>query len=585
MKSILRRTFFLLFLILPGLGIAQPSVVISPANPMVCPGDPVTLTAGGVIATSYLWSTGATTNSITVSPQVPTQYWVQSNFLGNISSDTVIVGIYPQLSGNAGNDTTICTPGVTFWLDAGSYGGSNYVWQPFGIISPMYLVSGSGIYSVIITDFNGCNYYDTVKVAYDLPPTITLSSLPDTICKGDPVTFVVNPAILPNYAFFDNGNLVASGPSPTWTSLSLNPGSNITAVGITAAGCTTAVSATAQTMVFSKPLATVEVDTVCEGNATVFFVNAPAGISIQWSGDANLNGNSAILPFTYPSAGNFAWSCLLSNGICDTLISGTALVEAVPAAPLLHDTLVCQGEDAFLIVLETGGIYTWYDQPLGGFSLFSGNQLYLPALSQDQTYYVSSTLGNCTGPRTQVNAAVSIPPVADFTALPDTGQVMYYPNSTVNLTNLSFGGSQFQWDFGDGTSSNEFEASHFYPEAGFYAVSLIVTNGDGCADTLQKGNFEVRKLERVFVPNAFSPNGDGMNDRFELVVLGYADWDLQIFDRWGNLVFDNGGLGDNFWTGERNGKALTEGVYAFLLVLHDLEGKAYERRGSVTLIR
>ncbi|MEL6654506.1 MAG: gliding motility-associated C-terminal domain-containing protein, partial [Bacteroidota bacterium] len=88
----------------------------------------------------------------------------------------------------------------------------------------------------------------------------------------------------------------------------------------------------------------------------------------------------------------------------------------------------------------------------------------------------------------------------------------------------------------------------------------------------------------VFVPNAFSPNNDGNNDRFVIQGLFLEDYEIQIFNRWGRLIFASQNVGDS-WDGTSEGRALPEGVYAFVVTGKDEFGDEIERKGTVTLVR
>lgn len=91
---------------------------------------------------------------------------------------------------------------------------------------------------------------------------------------------------------------------------------------------------------------------------------------------------------------------------------------------------------------------------------------------------------------------------------------------------------------------------------------------------------------RIFVPNAFTPNGDGVNDRFEVKVSTFSgEFKIYIFNRWGQLIFEDGY--QNFdWDGKINGKECQAGVYNWL-ILYKMKGdrRQFEKRGTVTLIR
>ena len=176
-------------------------------------------------------------------------------------------------------------------------------------------------------------------------------------------------------------------------------------------------------------------------------------------------------------------------------------------------------------------------------------------------------------------------PVADFE---------YERNgTTVRFSNLSTQIDDAFWDFGDGDTSRQQNPVHTYTSNGFYDVTLVVSNGI-CSDSLIERIFLDNLLDedslKVFIPEAFSPNGDGVNDFFTIYGSRLQRIErLQIFDRWGNRLF----LHENFppggenmgWNGTANGKPLLPGVFVFLADIRFLNGAVKQVQGSVTLMK
>ncbi len=94
----------------------------------------------------------------------------------------------------------------------------------------------------------------------------------------------------------------------------------------------------------------------------------------------------------------------------------------------------------------------------------------------------------------------------------------------------------------------------------------------------------VCKSALLFAPNAFSPNGDGLNDFFELKGIYLAEYNIRIFDRWGSLIFESNSLSDA-WDGSWRGKPCQEGVYVWVATGRGYDGTVIEKRGTATLIR
>ena len=167
---------------------------------------------------------------------------------------------------------------------------------------------------------------------------------------------------------------------------------------------------------------------------------------------------------------------------------------------------------------------------------------------------------------------------ADFgyELIPCTNEIQFLNLSTDTLSN--------HWDFGDGTISNEISPVHTYQPNEKYTVILILAPNSPCADTAQAViPFENDAIsDTLFIPNIFTPNGDGKNDYFEIIGMDnlcITLHKLMVFDRWGLKVFES--VGKQFkWDGTNNENTLTEGVYFYVL-----EGEEFTRSGSVTLLR
>ena len=117
-----------------------------------------------------------------------------------------------------------------------------------------------------------------------------------------------------------------------------------------------------------------------------------------------------------------------------------------------------------------------------------------------------------------------------------------------------------------------------------YQIRAIPVAGRGCEEESYSWLMCYTFDPNLFIPNAFTPNGDGINDRFQINGAFVRRFELNIFDRWGRLVFQAQAMGDS-WDGTIKGRLAPEGVYAFKLSAEGFDGKKFERSGSITLIR
>ena len=163
--------------------------------------------------------------------------------------------------------------------------------------------------------------------------------------------------------------------------------------------------------------------------------------------------------------------------------------------------------------------------------------------------------------------------------------------------------SKYSWDFGDGVTSDEEEPKHIYKIEGRYDITLYAKFDHGnnviCVDTLKHTVLAkqggVTKVPNAFTPNASGPSGGtsgsgqvgngSFNDVFLPIVKGADEYNLQVFDRWGNLIFEsNSSL--TGWDGyDKDGKLLPAGVYVYKLTIRLSDGQRSTQLGDVTMIR
>jgi len=173
-------------------------------------------------------------------------------------------------------------------------------------------------------------------------------------------------------------------------------------------------------------------------------------------------------------------------------------------------------------------------------------------------------------------------PTAAFTVAPQPP----VSNTAIVFTNNSSGAVSYKWFFGDGDSvitNSSASVSHFYNTTGTFTSMLIAINSAGCADTL---SVPVRTLVTpVFdVPNAFSPNGDGINDKIFIQGYGISTVKWNIYNRWGTLVFSTTNKTTG-WDGTYKGILQPQDVYQYILEIQMTDGTVYSRKGDITLLR
>lgn len=143
----------------------------------------------------------------------------------------------------------------------------------------------------------------------------------------------------------------------------------------------------------------------------------------------------------------------------------------------------------------------------------------------------------------------------------------------------------WEWDFGDGTKSQEKDPIHVYKKPGDFAVVLRAYDMFGCSSVLTE-EVRIKEHDEFFVmPNAFSPNGDGLNERFHPVMKGVTDFKMDIFNNWGEHLYSSAGRDTEGWDGFLNGQVLPNGNYVYKVNYTTSKGEQFQKTGTVTLVR
>ena len=174
-------------------------------------------------------------------------------------------------------------------------------------------------------------------------------------------------------------------------------------------------------------------------------------------------------------------------------------------------------------------------------------------------------------------------PIAGFTFSPEQPSVF---NRTVSFTDQSVNGESLVWNLG-GIGFSDRNPTHTFPDTGLVDVFQIVRHNNGCTDTAY-AQLDIEPLVTLHMPNAFTPNNDGLNDSFKGkgYFEGFRDYRMNVWNRWGEKIFEttSPNLG---WNGKKNndGSNSPVGVYVYTIEYVGPRGEAKEIKGHVTLIR
>src|SRR5690606_24388929 len=155
-------------------------------------------------------------------------------------------------------------------------------------------------------------------------------------------------------------------------------------------------------------------------------------------------------------------------------------------------------------------------------------------------------------------------------------------DNRVNFNNMSSGAEAWIWNFNDKSSSNEQNPTYIFTDTGLKRISLIAISNQNCRDTFE-GSFVLRANYKLFIPTAFSPDGNTDNEFWVPYASGVSDISFSIWSRWGEKIY-SGDL-NHPWDGKYKGIPVEQGVYIYQLEVRTLQGERYYLNGSISLLR
>ena len=247
---------------------------------------------------------------------------------------------------------------------------------------------------------------------------------------------------------------------------------------------------------------------------------------------------------------------------------------------------ICTGKAVVFnsISTNTPTAYSWTVNPPTGVNyIFSSTQPSIGvSFSFAGVFSVSLAVSNASGSFTASSVVmVNINPTAAFSASLTTSG---FPNQ-IDLTNFSTNATNYLWNFSEtAVTSTVVSLSHPYTASGAYTVTLIALNSNGCSDT-SRYSFYLSDSSGVTLPNFFTPNGDGVNDIFKPVARGLNSLKVNIYNRFGILVY-NWDTVNGFWDGYTTSGILCDsGTYFYVLEATGFDGKSYKLKSFLNLFR
>lgn len=544
----------------------------------ICGGDSIQLVATG--GTSYKWRYNTTLSDSTIAnpyakPATTSMYYVTITNGPCTVIDSANVTITATVNLDAGTNKHICL-GDSIRL--GATGATTYKWR----------------YNLTLSDSTISNPYakSLLKTMYYVTGTTGLCSAKDSL-EVDISNITVNAGTDKNICGGDSVQLVATGGS------SYNWKYNTTLTDSTIANPFAKPTTTTQYIVMvSNGICTIPDSVTINIIATV---NVDSGTDQQLcAGDSiQLQANGATTYTWLPIAGlsnttisNPKASPLLTT---DYIVKGEILtcidydtvrvsVNPLPAVDLGPDTTKCIREAyTFAPTVTNGDQYTWSPA-----SLVTDPAVLNPTTSTTTPQQFVLTVRNTTtGCENTDSVLVNINnPRALFTL---SDSISQNPPLVVTATNNSTPSPlSYQWLVNDSVPAHYTAANpvHTFQLIGRYAVTLTVTDPNGCWDTLTR-YVTINDNAGVFVPNVFTPNSDGLNDVFN-IKYDVANTSLligTIWNRWGGRIYEFSMPNGNWWNGTSDGVEVATDVYYYIITITDKKNETTSYHGSITLLR
>lgn len=444
-----------------------------------------------------------------------------------------------------------------------------------------------GTYTVVMTDDNGCTDSSTVTITE--PPALTLAAgTSQTICIGQTANLTAGAnGGTPGYQYFwtDGTN--------NWTTQNISVSPTVTTVytvySVDANNC---ISPSQTVTVTVSPPLTVQAMpaiTVCANTPVTLTAAGGGGNGVYTYSWLPLNQTGQSVNTTVVSTTTY--TVIITDG-CNTPPDSSTVTVTVNPNPVVNisATTATTGCEPLCVTFinntpNTGSIEWTFGSSLGTSSLANPTFCFTTAGTYDVSATVTDNIG-CVGSTTLLNYVTVWPlPTAAFSALPQPATAL---NNIVTFTDLSTGASSWIWSFGDDDSASVLQnPTYAFQDTGIFNVQLIVTNQYGCQDMVTMP-IVVQEDYALFIPNTFTPNGDGQNDLFFPQGIGANpdNFTMYIFDRWGNLIYQTTAWPGG-WDGTVQGtsRLCQVDTYVYKITTMDPDGLRKVYVGHINLLR
>jgi gliding motility-associated-like protein len=508
---------------------------------------------------TYQWSTGDSTSSISVSPDTTTTYYVTiSNGIHSCVDSVTVTVNNPQFQfaqdSVSGCDTVIVNAGI---------GWSSYTWSS-GDTTQSVSFTTTGMKVLTVTDSIGCTATDSIYVTVNTYVTTTVT---DTSC--DQYTWSQTGIIYASSGTYrDTVSTVVGCDSIIELVLTIT---NSTFSSDTVVSCEsylwtqTGVTYYTSGIYFDTMVNAVGCDSILALDLTIHYPSS--SIISQTACDSFTWIQTGL---TYFVTGTYTDTLLNSRG-CDSIIYFNLLVYPTITPRIATVQNVCKNEPAFNFTASpVGGVWSGTGiSSTGSFDpRFAGVGVHT---------IIYTAAGQCANSDTVTIEVYDVPVVNDKIKDDECDEGIGFIETTIT------GGTPpytYLWNNGKTSKDNSGLKEGTY--------SLTVTDSNGCIENYIGSllNLEDDSCDDtyLFVPNVFSPDGNGVNDVLFVDGKNIMELNLQVYNRWGNLVFQSTSLTKG-WDGMYQGQPVNQGVFVYMLTGRYKNGEVFEQKGTITVVR
>jgi gliding motility-associated-like protein len=443
-------------------------------------------------------------------------------------------------------------------------------------------------------------------------------------CKGTPFNLRIQISVKPTQLIWNlsqvpnispNANVIQNNPVPS-DSVTIGgkkfyiytPGQNysfsavgnysipITLFHPSIEGCGGSIEITLPVSVIAAPISdfTVSVPNCIneqvQFNATTTTSNGVGVNQWQWSFGDNSTGSGQNILHTYATAGTFNISLrgIASDG-CVGDTTKTLVINAKPVPVIVQDTVyVCNNASATFTVQNpvAGATYTWYSAATGGTVLGTGNTVTVNNITGFVNVYLEGIVNGCVSVTRDKATAGILPSLGTPVAIVDSvgvNSIRFRWNAIANATGYEVSTNNgVTWVT---PSSGSTGLTHTISGLTLGAtVTLQVRALGGCLISISAPVTAQTRTDQVYIPNSFTPNGDGRNDVLRVYSNVIKQMRIAIFNQWGEKIYESTDQ-NMVWDGTYKGKLQPSGVYIYVAEIIINTGEKIERKGSINLVR